>query len=214
VRCGLGRVRFEPLTSWIDARHISRAGLWRRFASVVAATLVLSCGGGSETGNGTPQANSTMILPAVTEAPVASATSAPTETAVPTPTAAPTETVEPLPSPTTKPTSAPTSPASAEPTPVPQSSGGGTAALAVHATNFSFSPGTLTVTTGALVTIHFVNDDQSIPHNIAFDLAEPQSTTPCPGPCTADLTFDAPAPGEYVFNCSVHPYMTGTLRVQ
>jgi plastocyanin len=85
--------------------------------------------------------------------------------------------------------------------------------LTIHATNFSFSPNSVVVASGTTVTVHFVNDDQAVPHNIAFDIGELQFTTPCPGPCTADLTFTAPAPGQYSFSCSVHPFMTGTLIV-
>jgi plastocyanin len=85
--------------------------------------------------------------------------------------------------------------------------------ITIHATNFTFSPNAITVSSGSSVTIHFVNDDQAVPHNIAFDVGGLQFTDVCSGPCTADLTFTAPAPGQYSFACTVHPYMTGTLTV-
>ena len=84
----------------------------------------------------------------------------------------------------------------------------------IHATNFAFSPDSIVVASGSNVTIHFVNDDRGVSHNIAFSLSQLVFTTPCEGGCQADLTFMAPAPGQYAFSCSVHPYMTGTLIVQ
>jgi plastocyanin len=82
----------------------------------------------------------------------------------------------------------------------------------VTAVNLKFSPATLFATSGASVTITLNNQDTRVPHNVAVSGLGTSAT--CPGPCTAALTFTAPAPGNYGFVCTVHPYMTGTLVVQ
>jgi plastocyanin len=128
--------------------------------------------------------------------PTSTAASSPTEEATATP--LPTATVEPPPVPTQA--------------PAPPSTG--QTQFTIHATNFAFSPDSIVVASGSTVTIHFVNDDRGVSHNIAFSLSQLQFTTPCEGGCQADLSFTAPAPGQYAFSCSVHPYMTGTLIVQ
>jgi plastocyanin len=87
------------------------------------------------------------------------------------------------------------------------------------AKDLAFSPTKLTATSPD-VTIHFVNDDANIPHDVAvFD--GPDATAPVlaktdliTGPGTADLTFTLPGPGTYFFHCDVHPtQMTGTITL-
>jgi plastocyanin len=70
----------------------------------------------------------------------------------------------------------------------------------------------LTVASGSSTTITFINSDTAITHD--FGIGSLGRTDICAGPCTRTLTFTAPAPGSYVFNCSVHPDMVGTLIVR
>ena len=73
---------------------------------------------------------------------------------------------------------------------------------------------------GGKVTIHFVNSDPGVQHNIAV-FSGTDATAPLlfrgdlvSGPATVDYTFNAPPPGTYFFHCDVHPTtMSGTLTV-
>jgi plastocyanin len=80
----------------------------------------------------------------------------------------------------------------------------------VIAKNIAFSPATVTVKAGASVTLTLQNQDSFVPHNINVLGVK---TADCTGPCTASVSFTAPAPGNYTFQCSIHPTMTGTLVV-
>jgi len=77
--------------------------------------------------------------------------------------------------------------------------------------NFMFSPMTLSVSPGAVVTVH--NED-SVTHTLT-DKADPKLFS------TGDVapgqvkTFTAPAKaGSYPFLCTIHQYMTGTIVVR
>lgn len=139
------------------------------------------------------------------------------QAATPTPTTVlPTATSESSPTPTATPTEPPSPTATpapvvvaTQPPPVPS----GPTSLTIQVTNFQFTPNSVVVASGETVTVHFVNHDSGILHNVAFDLSELQFTTPCAGTCEADTSFTAPSPGQYSFSCSVHPFMTGTLIV-
>ncbi len=96
-------------------------------------------------------------------------------------------------------------------TSTPAASGQPTASgLTIVIQNFKYSPSTLTVKAGDVIT--FTNMD-SAPHSIVSDdgssfstgeLSQGQSTT-----------FTAPsAAGTYPFHCRVHPSITGTIVVQ
>ncbi|MGD0702366.1 MAG: cupredoxin domain-containing protein [Trebonia sp.] len=76
--------------------------------------------------------------------------------------------------------------------------------------NFMFSPMSLTVAPGAMVTVH--NED-SVTHTLT-DKADPKLfSTGDVGPGQTK-TFKAPdKPGSYPFFCMIHQYMTGTLVV-
>lgn len=70
------------------------------------------------------------------------------------------------------------------------------------------------------VTIHFVNSDPGVAHNIrVFNGQDASAPLLFPGdlvtgPATVDYTFDAPPPGAYFFHCDVHPTtMRGTLTL-
>jgi plastocyanin len=73
---------------------------------------------------------------------------------------------------------------------------------------------------GGTVTIHFVNSDPGVPHNIAVFRGS-DATAPLvfrgellSGPGDTDYSFNAPPPGTYFFHCDVHPTtMTGTLTI-
>jgi plastocyanin len=87
--------------------------------------------------------------------------------------------------------------------------------------NIAFDKGTITVPTGAHVTINFDNEDEGIPHNFALyktsaatdELFDGEIIT---GVKQIKYTFTAPTtPGDYFFRCDVHPErMTGTFVVE
>jgi len=87
---------------------------------------------------------------------------------------------------------------------------------------FSFDQSELTAKAGGSVTVRFDNEDQGVPHNWALytddsatEAIAGANENICTGPCQAEITFDAPAPGEYFFRCDVHPaQMKGTFIVR
>lgn len=88
----------------------------------------------------------------------------------------------------------------------------------VTAADMAFQPGTVTVNAGAdSLTIALVNND-AMPHNIAIYTDETKSEKLFEGEMVTDGTiiYDIGelAPGEYFFDCSLHPDMTGTLVVE
>lgn len=89
--------------------------------------------------------------------------------------------------------------------------------VTVTAADLAFEPGTVAVAGGDAVTIAFVNED-TMPHNIAIYTDESRSQKLFEGAIVTDDTvvYDIPAldPGEYFFDCSLHPEMTGTLVVE
>lgn len=72
-------------------------------------------------------------------------------------------------------------------------------------------------------TIHFVNEDEGLPHNVQIFEGTDTSGTPVyappgdeliTGPAEADYEVPALAAGTYTFNCLAHPAtMSGTLTV-
>ena len=87
----------------------------------------------------------------------------------------------------------------------------------VTAVDMAFDPGTLTVAGGEAFTIALVNED-AMPHNIAIYTDESKSEKLFEGEVITDdtIVYDIPAldAGEYFFDCSLHPNMTGTLVVE
>jgi plastocyanin len=74
--------------------------------------------------------------------------------------------------------------------------------------NFSFSPGSITVSPGATVTV--TNNDQ-VAHTVTSSSAGFDTGDISPG---QSKTFTAPMKaGKYPYICSIHQYMTGTLIV-
>ena len=82
----------------------------------------------------------------------------------------------------------------------------------MRAVNSEFVPQTITVQSGAMVTLTMVNEDAGEEHDWEVDGVGLTAT--CVGPCRASVSFRAPAPGTYKFYCIVHSDMGGTLLVR
>lgn len=77
--------------------------------------------------------------------------------------------------------------------------------------NFMFSPDSLTVAPGAVVT---VRNEDSVTHTLTDKTDQNTFNTGPVGPNQAK-TFKAPdKAGSYPFFCTIHQYMTGTLVVR
>jgi plastocyanin len=96
--------------------------------------------------------------------------------------------------------------------------GGGGGAITVTAANLEFDTSTIELPTEQPSTIHFVNDDVGVPHNIGIyeddqvtaELFQGEQIT---GPDEIDYAIDPLAAGNYYFQCDVHPDMNGTVVV-
>jgi plastocyanin len=106
------------------------------------------------------------------------------------------------------------------PSPTPSPSTGGNT-ITVTAAGMAFDTSTITVSAGAHVTITFINNDNGIPHNIAFYTSAAATTViyqgaRTTGVSTVTYTFNAPTTaGTYFFRCDVHPNtMTGEFIVK
>jgi plastocyanin len=91
--------------------------------------------------------------------------------------------------------------------PPPPAAGAGRATVTVK--DFAFSPASLTVAPGTVVTV--VNQD-SAPHTVTATGSKAFDTgTVTPG---KRATFTAPSQaGRYPYMCTIHPFMKGTLTV-
>jgi plastocyanin len=122
------------------------------------------------------------------------------------PTAPPTET--PTETPTEEPTGTPTGEPTGEPPAGPSS---------ITAESLAFDTDQLAFPPDAEVSLTFVNDDSGIPHNVA--VYESPGGEPIfqgeviTGPAETTYTFTTPGPGEYYFQCDVHPDMNGSVAV-
>jgi len=95
---------------------------------------------------------------------------------------------------------------------------GEAALVQVKAEDITFLSDTITLAANEDVEIRFDNNDRDVQHNITIlgqDPANPifrgQLVT---GVATATYEFHAPPPGEYAFQCDVHPaQMKGTVKV-
>jgi mono/diheme cytochrome c family protein/plastocyanin len=86
----------------------------------------------------------------------------------------------------------------------------------VVAVNIAFTTTALTAPADAAFTIHFDNQDASIQHNV--EIKDASGATVFKGDLVtgaAKIDYQVPAlkAGDYTFNCTVHPNMTGTLKV-
>lgn len=120
----------------------------------------------------------------------------------------PTETI-------TTPTATGTPPATAT-----TATGGQTTTIDISADDMAFDTSTITVPAGAEVTVVFDNQDDGIPHNVAF-YTDSSATEEIfvgdtvAGPGTVTYIFTAPEePGTYYFQCDVHPDMNGDFVVE
>ena len=100
--------------------------------------------------------------------------------------------------------------------PAPSASGGGSAGQTVELTaqGIAFTTNALQAPAGAPFTLHFDNQDASIPHNVQIKDASGASVFKgdiFPGVAAKDYQVPALAAGSYTFVCDVHPNMTGTL---
>jgi plastocyanin len=107
--------------------------------------------------------------------------------------------------------------ASAGPSPSASASGGTGEVLEISAQNIAFDKSQEAVPADTAFQIHFVNNDNGIPHNVAIHdqaNAEIFKGEIFPGP--GERTYDVPplAAGEYTFLCTVHPNMAGTLTAE
>lgn len=84
----------------------------------------------------------------------------------------------------------------------------GTGTTTISIKNFSFSPNSLTVANGTMIT--WINDD-SVDHTIIADDGLFTSGTLTPGDNFTHLFIKT---GTYTYHCSIHPSMTGTIQVQ
>lgn len=102
------------------------------------------------------------------------------------------------------------------------SAGGGgtadpaTADVSVTAVDMAFEAATLSAPAGEPFSLALVNED-AMPHNVAIYTDESRTEKLFEGEMVTDGTvvYDIPAleAGEYFFDCSLHPDMTGTLVV-
>jgi len=106
---------------------------------------------------------------------------------------------------------APSGPASAAPS-------GSAAATVVELTaaQIAFDKTELQVPAGQPFQITFINNDASVPHDVAIRQGSPTGTEIFKGEVVtgvATVTYDVPAlvAGTYGFVCTIHPNMTGTL---
>ena len=96
------------------------------------------------------------------------------------------------------------------------SGGTGGTVVQISAFNIAFEQTEVSAPAGAAFTIHFNNKDASTPHNVAIKDASGMEMFKgdiVTGPIETDYQVPALAAGTYTFVCSVHPNMTGTLKV-
>ena len=105
--------------------------------------------------------------------------------------------------------------ANATPAPLPSGAAGPTVELT--AKNVAYTANTLQAPANTAFTIHFVNADAGVPHNV--EIKDSAGTSVFKGEIItgqSETTYAVPAlaAGTYTFACTVHPNMTGTLTVQ
>ena len=131
---------------------------------------------------------------------------------------APAPSATPLPSVSPSGSAAPSASASASASAEPSASAsGGGEVLEISAQNIAFDTTQEVVPADTAFQIHFVNDDASIPHDIAIrDAGGAELFKGETFPGVDERTYDVPAlaAGEYSFLCTVHPTMTGSLTAE
>jgi plastocyanin len=103
---------------------------------------------------------------------------------------------------------------------IPLALGAETFTVDLTAQGFTFDKAVVTVPAGAAITLHFVNNDAGVPHNVAIYESAAAKTiifqgARITGTKAVDYAFTAPTtPGTYFFRCDVHPaMMTGQFVV-
>lgn len=91
----------------------------------------------------------------------------------------------------------------------PQSIPGGGSTIMIR--NFAFDPPSLAVKTGTVVT--WINQDGS-PHTVASDTGDPESFSSRQLASGESYTFRFAQPKTYLYHCSIHPSMKGTVIVE
>lgn len=88
--------------------------------------------------------------------------------------------------------------------------------VTVTSVDMAFDPGTVQAPAGESFTLALVNED-AMPHNVAIYTDSSRSEKLFEGEMVTDgtIVYEVPAleDGEYFFDCSLHPDMTGTLIV-
>ena len=106
--------------------------------------------------------------------------------------------------------------ANATPPPAPSGEAAGPT-VEISALNVAFSTNALQAPADSPFTIHFKNDDASVPHNVEIKDASGGVAFKgelITGPAETSYAVPPLAAGAYTFICTVHPNMTGTLTVQ
>ena len=97
--------------------------------------------------------------------------------------------------------------------------GGAGTTTTVTASNIAFDTSTIDLPAGEASTIHFVNEDAGVQHNIAiFPSADDLANALFRGEIITgqdeiDYAIDPLEAGEYYFHCDIHPTMSGTVSV-
>ena len=119
------------------------------------------------------------------------------------------------PEPTGEPTAPPTETPTGEPTETP--TGGPPGPITIVAQAVAFDTTELRFPPESEVALHFVNEDSGVQHNVAIyeapGGAEIFAGEIITGPAETDYRFTTPGPGEYYFQCDVHPTMSGSVVV-
>ena len=134
--------------------------------------------------------------------------------APPSASAAPSASASAAPSPSASASAAPSASASSAPSGSP---GGETTSLTIGTKTgdeLEFDPDEVSVPAGAQVSVTFENR-AALPHNLTFGAPINVATSPVVAAGASEtIEFTAPAPGDYAFNCTIHPGMQGTLTVE
>ena len=102
------------------------------------------------------------------------------------------------------------------PSPSPTPSGTPSQIINIVAVDFKYTPDTVTVKSGDIIKINFINNG-GVSHNLTLRGLNLATKTISPGQ-TDSITFVAPAAGDYTFYCSIDNHegmgLKGTMKVQ
>jgi plastocyanin len=89
--------------------------------------------------------------------------------------------------------------------------------VVVVAQNIAFAPGKIGVPANVPFTLVLDNRDAGVPHSIEVKTGSGTTIVKSEvvaGPARLEVSMPALAPGDYPFNCMVHPNMTGAIIAQ